>query len=107
MFAGAQIAPRFLTPTFMGYVLENQNPGPTHIKLDVIAYGNSTTTLTYGFDQTECNSLYVIEGVFDGQHKCKFVVPHCIFLLTPLLYLLMVHSSLHLTLVWKQMVSFK
>jgi len=72
MFAGAKIAPRFLTTTFTGYVLENQKPGPTHIKLDAIVDANRSTTLTYGFDQTQCNGLYVIEGVFDGQHKCKF-----------------------------------
>jgi len=72
MFAGAKIAPRLPTTTFTGNVLENQNPGRTHIKLDVMADANSS--ITYEFDQTQCNGLYVIEGVFDGQHKCKFVL---------------------------------
>jgi len=72
MFAGAKIAPRFLTTTFTGYVLENQKPGPQQIKLDVILDANRNTTLTYVFDQTPCNGLYVIKGEFDGQHKCKF-----------------------------------
>ena len=74
MLKGANHVPRFLTTTFTGYVLENQKPGPTHIKLDVIVDANSSTTLTYEFDQTHCNGLYVIVGVFDGQHKCKFCV---------------------------------
>lgn len=63
--------PRFLSTTFTSYVLENEPPGPTNIKVDVIVDAEMHTTLAVTFDQAPCKDMFAIEGVLNGSNNCK------------------------------------